>query len=38
MKLAINLPLLVFWQAFGEANALVRHLGRDPAWLVEFFG
>jgi 3-hydroxyisobutyrate dehydrogenase len=37
MKLAINLPLLVFWQAFGEANALVRHLGRDPAWLVDLF-
>ena len=38
MKLAINLPLMVFWQSFGEANALVRHLGLDPAWLVEFFG
>jgi 3-hydroxyisobutyrate dehydrogenase len=37
MKLAINLPLAVFWQTFGEANALVRHLGRDPAWLVELF-
>lgn len=37
MKLAINLPLLVFWQAFGEANALVRHLSRDPAWLVDLF-
>lgn len=37
MKLAINLPLLVFWQSFGEANALVRHLGLDPAWLVELF-
>jgi 3-hydroxyisobutyrate dehydrogenase len=37
MKLAINLPLLVFYQAFGEANALVRHLGRDPAWLVDLF-
>lgn len=37
MKLAINLPLAVFWQAFGEANALVAHLGRDPAWLVELF-
>ena len=37
MKLAVNLPLLVFWQSFGEANALVRHLGLDPAWLVEFF-
>jgi 3-hydroxyisobutyrate dehydrogenase len=38
LKLAINLPLMVFWQAFGEANALVRHLGLDPAWLVDFFG
>ena len=38
LKLAINLPLLVFWQSFGEANALVHHLGLDPAWLVEFFG
>ncbi len=28
MKLAINLPLLVFWQAFGEALALCRPLGR----------
>jgi 3-hydroxyisobutyrate dehydrogenase len=37
MKLAINLPLLVFWQAFGEALALCRHLKRDPAWLVELF-
>ncbi len=36
-KLAINLPLLVFWQAFGESMALVRHLGLDPAWLVELF-
>ena len=37
LKLAINLPLMVFWQAFGEANVLVRHLNLDPAWLVEFF-
>ena len=37
MKLAINLPLMVFWQAFGEANALVRHLGLDPVWLMELF-
>lgn len=36
-KLAINLPLLVFWQSFGEALALVRHLGKDPAWLVQLF-
>jgi len=37
MKLAINLPLLVFWQSFGEAAAMVRHLDFDPAWLVELF-
>ena len=37
VKLAINLPLLVFWQAFGEANALIRHLGLDPEFLVELF-
>jgi len=30
MKLAINLPLLVFWQAFGEALALCRSLGLEP--------
>ncbi len=35
MKLAVNLPLLVFYQALGESMALVRHLGLDPAWLVE---
>jgi 3-hydroxyisobutyrate dehydrogenase len=38
MKLAINLPLLVFWQAFGEALALVKPLGLDPARLVDIFG
>ncbi len=37
MKLAINLPLGIFWQAFGEAYALCRHLNLDPAWLVELF-
>ena len=37
MKLAINLPLATFWQSFGEAFALVRHLDLDPAWLVELF-
>jgi 3-hydroxyisobutyrate dehydrogenase len=35
MKLAINLPLAIFWQSFGEAYALCRHLKLDPAWLVE---
>ncbi len=37
MKLAINLPLLVFWQAFGEANALIRHLHLDSEFLVALF-
>ncbi len=37
MKLAINLPLAVFWQSLGEAYALVGHLGLDPATVVELF-
>lgn len=37
MKLAVNLPLLVFYQALGESMALVRHLGLDPARLMELF-
>jgi 3-hydroxyisobutyrate dehydrogenase len=37
MKLAINLPLLVFWQAFGEALALCRPLRLDAARIVEIF-
>ena len=37
MKLAINLPLGVFWQALGEAYSLCRHLNLDPAWLMELF-
>ncbi len=37
IKLAINLPLAVFWQSFGEAYALCRHLGADPYWRVELF-
>jgi len=35
MKLAINLPLMVYWQALGEALALCRPLGIDPARLVD---
>lgn len=31
MKLAINLPLIVYWQALGEALSLIRHLHLDPA-------
>jgi 3-hydroxyisobutyrate dehydrogenase len=37
MKLAINLPLAVYWQAFGEALALCKPLGLDPAKLIEIF-
>ena len=35
MKLAINLPLMVYYQALGESYLLCRHLGLDPGWLVE---
>jgi 3-hydroxyisobutyrate dehydrogenase len=37
MKLAINLPLLVYWQALGEALALCSHLGVDPVRLMDIF-
>jgi 3-hydroxyisobutyrate dehydrogenase len=37
MKLAINLPLLVYWQALGEALSLVRPLGLEPARVVDIF-
>lgn len=37
LKLAINLPLLTYYQAIGEAYTLCRKAGLDPAWLVEFF-
>jgi 3-hydroxyisobutyrate dehydrogenase len=37
MKLAINLPLMVFWQAFGEALSLCAPLGIDPARLMDIF-
>jgi 3-hydroxyisobutyrate dehydrogenase len=37
MKLAINLPLMVFWQSFGEALSLCAPLGLDPARLVDIF-
>jgi 3-hydroxyisobutyrate dehydrogenase len=35
MKLALNLPLMVYWQALGEALALCRPLGLDPHRLVD---
>jgi 3-hydroxyisobutyrate dehydrogenase len=37
MKLAINLPLMIYWQAFGEALALARPLGIDPNQLMDLF-
>lgn len=37
MKLAINLPLAVYWQAFGEALSLVQGLGLDPERVVSLF-
>jgi 3-hydroxyisobutyrate dehydrogenase len=36
MKLALNLPLMVYYQALGESYVLCRHLGLDPKWLMEF--
>lgn len=37
MKLAINLPLLVYWQALGEALSLIDDLGIDPKRIVDIF-
>src|SRR5262249_48426078 len=35
IKLALNLPLMVYWQALGEALALCRPLGLDPRRLID---
>ncbi len=37
MKLAINLPLAVYWQTLGEALALCRGLGLDGTRLASIF-
>ena len=37
MKLAINLPLMVAWQAYGEAFAIARDAGWDAKRLVDLF-
>ena len=37
MKLAINLPLLVYWQALGEALVLCRSLGIEPHRVMDIF-
>ena len=37
MKLAINLPLMVYWQTLGEALSLVQPLNIDPKRLIDIF-
>ena len=36
-KLAINLPLMVAWQAYGEAFAIARDVGWPPKRLLDLF-
>ncbi len=35
MKLALNMPLMIYWQALGEALALCRPIGLDPARVMD---
>ncbi len=35
MKLAINLPLMVYWQTLSEALSLLQPLGLDPARVID---
>jgi 3-hydroxyisobutyrate dehydrogenase len=35
IKLTINMPLMIYWQALGEALALCRPLGLDPARIMD---
>jgi len=37
MKLAINLPLMVGWQAYAEAFAIARDVGWEPQRLLNLF-
>jgi 3-hydroxyisobutyrate dehydrogenase len=37
VKLAINLPLLVYYQALGEALSLCRGVGVEPTRLIDIF-
>jgi 3-hydroxyisobutyrate dehydrogenase len=37
MKLAINMPLMIYWQALGETLALCRDVDIDPARLMDLF-
>jgi 3-hydroxyisobutyrate dehydrogenase len=36
LKLAVNLPLMIYWQALGEQLAFCRPLTIDPAELLDF--
>jgi 3-hydroxyisobutyrate dehydrogenase len=36
-KLAINLPLSIYWQALGEALSLCHHHGVEPARVADIF-
>jgi 3-hydroxyisobutyrate dehydrogenase len=36
-KLAVNLPLIAFWQALGEAIAMMHGVGGDARWLIDLF-
>lgn len=35
MKLAVNLPLMVYWQTLGEALSMVEPLGLDPKRVID---
>ena len=37
IKLSINLPLMVAWQAYGEAFAIARSVGWEPRRLLDLF-
>jgi 3-hydroxyisobutyrate dehydrogenase len=37
MKLAINMPLMIYWQALGETLALCRDVNVDPVHLMDLF-
>ena len=37
MKLAVNLPLMVYWQTLGEALSLIQPLGLDPQRVIDIF-
>ena len=36
LKLAVNLPLMIYWQALGEQLAICKPLDIDPAELLDF--